>query len=570
VENRVFFSSFGDAAGRRIFVLLDVHARPNLREACRAAVCLVLVGAILGPDLAAAQPALSSGSPEPRAPTAPPPQHVPPPPPLDAPGRSPTGPIVRPDPCFQGIIAAGQGRIAPGPEYRLGPGDMLDVQIAGRMESTRQQVIVDPEGLVTVPPIGTVPVAGLALRDANRRLSEQARALLRYGEVTLAVTTPRCFEVVLAGEVQDPGVVHASAVRRVHELILAAGGVTPRGSLRRVEVTRRGTTTEIDLLRFELQGDRSQNPFVEEGMVIHVPPRGPSVTLTGAVRRPGEFELGPDRSLRELLELTGGLAQNAAPGQARLTRVGPDGRKETISVDLAAALTPPADVTLAAGDLLFVPSLTLLQDVVEVRGAFNGTPESSRTLTAGKTTIVQRFELAAGDRVKDLVGRAGGAAAYAALRLATIDRAGDGGPRQRIPVDLHRLLVEKDETQDIRLENGDVLTLPVAEDKVYVLGEVRTPGAVDFRPEFTVREYLAAAGGPTVRGRFQKATVTLPNGRSYLLAEAPPVEPGSVITVPEVSVRWYQDYLAIATAVSSLITAYTGLFILFGGRLPND
>jgi hypothetical protein len=137
-------------------------------------------------------------------------------------------------------------------------------------------------------------------------------------------------------------------------------------------------------------------------------------------------------------------------------------------------------------------------------------------------------------------------------------------------VDLHRLLVEKDETQNILLENGDVLTLPVAEDKVYVLGEVRTPGPVDFRPEFTVREYLAAAGGPTVRGRFQKATVTLPNGRSYLLAEAPPVEPGSVITVPEVSVRWYQDYLTIATAVASLITAYTGLFILFGGRVPGN
>lgn len=548
----------------------DARTGFSVRRVLRAAVCLVLVVTMLGPTLAVAQPAPSTGSPEPRAPTAPPPQHVPPPPPLEAPGRSPTGPIVRPDPCFQGIIAAGQGRIAPGPEYRLGPGDLLEVQIAGRLESTRQQVIVDPDGLITVPPIGTVPAGGLTLREANRRLAEQARGLLRYAEVTLSVATPRCFEVVLSGEVENPGVVHASAVRRVHELILAAGGVTPRGSLRRVEVIRGGTTTEIDLLRFELRGERAQNPFVEEGMVIHVPPRGPSVMLTGAVRRPGEFELGPGGSLRELLELTGGLAQNAAPGQARLTRVGADGRKETVTLDLTAALTPPADVRLAAGDLLFVPSLTLLQDVVEVRGAFNGTPESSRTVTAGKTTIVQRFELAAGDRVKDVVGRAGGAAAYAALRLATIDRAGNGGPRQRIPVDLHRLLVEKDETQNIRLENGDVLTLPVAEDKVYVLGEVRTPGPVDFRPEFTVREYLAAAGGPTVRGRFQRATVTLPNGRSYLLAEAPPVEPGSVITVPEVSVRWYQDYLSIATAVASLITAYTGLFILFGGRVPGN
>jgi protein involved in polysaccharide export with SLBB domain len=198
-----------------------------------------------------------------------------------------------------------------------------------------------------------------------------------------------------------------------------------------------------------------------------------------------------------------------------------------------------------------------------MRGAFNGTPESSRTTTAGRPTIVQRFELARGDRVKDVVGRAGGAAAFADLRLAFIDRIGAGGPRQRIPIDLHRLLVEKDDTQNVLLENADVLTLPVAEDKVYVLGEVRTPGAIDFRPDLTPREYMALAGGPTVRARFKNASVTFRNGRSYALAQAPPLEPGAVVTVPEVSVRWYQDYLAIALGVAGIITAYTSLYFLF-------
>ncbi len=440
---------------------------------------------------------------------------------------------------------------------------MVDVQFVGRLDVTRQQLVVDPDGLISIPPIGAVRVGGLSLREANRRVGDRGRQLFRFGEITLAVTTARCFEVILSGEVEHPGAIQASAVRRVHEIILATGGITPRGSLRRVQVTRGSSTIEVDLLRFEMRGDLSQNPFVEEGMRIHVPPRGPFVTLAGAVRRPGDYEIGPRASLQDLLDVTGGLAQNAAPTEARLTRLLPDGRKETISVDLTKALRRPADVPLTTGDQLFVPSLTLLQDVVEVRGAFNGTPESSRTTTAGKPTIVQRFELAHGDRVKDLVARAGGSAAFADLRLATVDRAGDGGPRQRIPVDLHRLLVEKDETQNIMLENGDVFTIPVAEDKVYVLGEVRSPGAVDFRPDLTPREYVAIAGGPTVRARFQHATVTLPSGRSYVLAEAPPLEPGAVVTVPEVAVRWYQDYLTIAAAVAGLVTAYTGLYFIF-------
>jgi protein involved in polysaccharide export with SLBB domain len=503
------------------------------------------------------------GSTEPRAPaipSAPPPPGLPPTPGAELPVHAPAG--ARPDPCFQPAFAGFSVRV-PSPDYRVGSGDVLEVSVAGRLDVTRHQVVVDPEGIVTLPPFGAVEIGALTLKDASRLMNDRAREFLRFAEVTLSVVVPRCFEIVLSGEVERPGAIQTTATRRVHELVLAAGGVSPRGSLRRVEVGRAGGDIQVDLLRFELLGDLAQNPVVEEGMRIHVPPRGPTATLAGAFRRPGEYEIGPTGGLRELLALTGGLAQNAAPTEGRLTRVGAAGRKETLSVDLTKALTKPADVPLRTGDELFVPRLLVLQDVIETRGAFNGTPESSRTTTAGKTTIVQRFELAQGDRLKDVVGRAGGAAAHADLRLAFIERVGLAGPRQRIPVDLHRLLVEKDDTQNILLENGDVFTLPVAEDKVYVLGEVRTPGPVDYRPELTPREYLALAGGPTLRARFRYATITFPSGRSYALAEAPPLEPGAVLTVPEVSVRWYQDYLAIVSAVSGIITAYTGLYFLF-------
>jgi protein involved in polysaccharide export with SLBB domain len=470
--------------------------------------------------------------------------------------------LPRHDPCFQPAFAGFTVRV-PSPDYRVGSGDVLEVHVAGRLEVTRHQVVVDPEGMVSLPPFGAVEISGITLRDTNRLLNERARTLLRFAEVTVSVLVPRCFEVVLSGDVEQPGSLQSTAVRRVHEVLLAAGGITPRGSRRRVVVTRAGGDIEVDLLQFELLGDLAQNPVVEEGMRIHVPPRGPTVALAGAFRRPGEYEIGPTGGLRELLELTGGLAQNAAPTEGRLTRVGDAGRKETVSMDLTTALVKPGDVPLRTGDELFVPRLVVLQDVVEMRGAFNGTPESSRTTTAGKTTIVQRFELAQGDRVKDVVGRVGGAAAHGDLRLAFIERVGPAGPRQRIPVDLHRLLVEKDDTQNVLLDNGDVFTVPVAEDKVYVLGEVRAPGPVDFRPELTPREYLALAGGPTVRARFGGSTITFPSGRSYRLAEAPPLEAGAVLTVPEVSVRWYQDYLAIAQTVASIITAYTGLYFLF-------
>jgi len=53
------------------------------------------------------------------------------------------------------------------------------------------------------------------------------------------------------------------------------------------------------------------------------------------------------------------------------------------------------------------------------------------------------------------------------------------------------------------------------------------------------------------------------------MAEAPPLEPGAVMTVPEVSVRWYQDYVAISQAITGLITSYLSLFLLFGGEIST-
>jgi protein involved in polysaccharide export with SLBB domain len=446
----------------------------------------------------------------------------------------------------------------------------LEVQLTGRLEATRHALTVDPEGTITLPPVGAISVDRLTLLEAQRAISRQVRGLFRFTDVSLSIQQPRCFEVMVSGEVERPGSLQTAATRRVHEIITAVGGVTPRGSVRHVEITRKdGQTTALDLLRFELKGDVSQNPVVEDGMRIHVPPRGGWVTLAGAVRRPGTYELGSEAGLRDLLQLMGGVSQGAAASQARLTRVGADGRTESFSLDLTRAVKPPADVTLTPGDVLYVPPGIVLQDIVEVRGAFVGTADSAKTTTLGKPTIVQRLELASGDRVRDVLIKAGGPTPQADLHAAMIDRRGSGGPRRQIPIDLQRLLVDKEEFENIPLENGDVFILPAVEDKVYVLGEVKSAGSQDYRIGATVREYLAVAGGPTVRGRFKNAVVTFRDGRSFNLAQAPPIEPGAVITIPEVSVRWWQDYVAISNAITGLISTYASLFLLFGGRITT-
>src|SRR5207245_10226408 len=80
----------------------------------------------------------------------------------------PPAPAMRSTPIPPPAPSGPRG-VTPGPDYRLAPGDLLDVQIAGRLEVIRQQAVVDLEGAINVPPLGAIPVAGLTLLDAPRR-----------------------------------------------------------------------------------------------------------------------------------------------------------------------------------------------------------------------------------------------------------------------------------------------------------------------------------------------------------------------------------------------------------------
>lgn len=461
-------------------------------------------------------------------------------------------------------------KITPGADYLLGSGDVIEVLLSGRLDVVRYKLVVGPAGTITIPLLGELKVAGLTSLETRRLVAQRASELFKFMEVAVAVEDVRTFDISITGEVENPGTIQVFAVQRLHEAVTQVGGITPQGSARHVRVFRDGKEKRYDLQRFERTGDLEHNPLVAENTVVVVPPRGPTISLLGSVVHPGDYEIGEDPlSLQNLLALAGGVPAHAAISQARLTRIGPDSKKETQTLDLTRLLSPGAPpFEVQGGDVLFVPPISVLQDMVEVRGALLGTgADPGRTLTLGRPTLVARVELASGDRLKDVILKSGGVAPYADFPRAFIERGGVSGPRQTIPVDLQRLLVDKDEGQNLALQNGDVFVVPVMEDKIYVIGNVRAPGGFDFRPLYSAKDYILLAGGPDRRAKERAATVKFPDGRIFRTGEAPPLVPGAVVEVPEVSVKWWEDYLLIASAVASIVTAYTGLYILFQGPL---
>src|SRR3990172_3414910 len=226
-----------------------------------------------------------------------------------APGQSigTPGSGVLSAPALSGPSPSSAFRIALPEEYRLGPGDLLDIVIAGRVEVTRHSIVVSPEGRIHIPPVGGISVGGLTLPQARDTINQTLSTVFRFSDVTVSVAQARAFEVSVTGEVAKPGSYQVTALDRLSQLLQAAGGTSPRGSIRRVTLITRGRPDRsFDLLKYAFHGELRENPTLTEGTTVYVPPQGEVVTLQGHVRRPGEYELTTERTIQGVLALAGG------------------------------------------------------------------------------------------------------------------------------------------------------------------------------------------------------------------------------------------------------------------------
>jgi protein involved in polysaccharide export with SLBB domain len=212
--------------------------------------------------------------------------------------------------------------------YRIGAGDQLQVVLLGDVELA-YQLDVRRDGTLLIPQVGQVPVAGLTL-DGARALVRQRAGRSYSGlvagttQLDLTVSRVRTNAVFVIGEVEDPGVHQVSALASAFHAIARAGGPTENGSFREIEVRRGGSVLrKLDLYRYLLNGDATQDLRLEQGDVIFVPLSARRVSMDGAVRRPLEFELLSAETLLDLVSFAGGLTPEASLDRLQIDRILP-------------------------------------------------------------------------------------------------------------------------------------------------------------------------------------------------------------------------------------------------------
>ena len=288
---------------------------------------------------------------------------------------------------FQQIVAASVGRTLPifgatlfsnppstfapvddipvTPDYVIGPGDELRIQIWGQVNQ-HGNFIVDRTGSISLPEVGTVHVAGLQFSQLEQFLRSQLTRVYRNFDLNVNLGQLRSIQVFVVGQARQPGSYTISSLSTLLNALFASGGPLPQGSLRDIQVKRNGqAVTHFDLYDLLLRGDKSKDVPLQPGDVIFIPNVGPQVAVTGSISTSAIYELRGETTIAQVLALAGGLTNTAANSRLRVERIANHTERGMTEVALDAANNAPAQ----DGDIITADSIvSRFKDAVTLRG----------------------------------------------------------------------------------------------------------------------------------------------------------------------------------------------------------
>ncbi len=224
-----------------------------------------------------------------------------------------------------------------GPEYMVGPGDSLAIDLWGSV-SRRIYGVVDREGRLNLPESAPVLVAGKSLADVQQTVQQTLRTQFRDVSADVSLARLRTIRVYVVGDVDHPGAYDISALSTPLNALFSADGPTAQGSLRIVNHYRGSQLVQaVDVYDLLLHGVKSDILRLDNGDTVQVPPIGPEVTVEGMVRRPSIYELRDEKTLADVLALAGGLLPTATLRHIEVQRIVAHDRRTMLSVDVPAA-----------------------------------------------------------------------------------------------------------------------------------------------------------------------------------------------------------------------------------------
>jgi polysaccharide biosynthesis/export protein len=423
-------------------------------------------------------------------------------------------------------------------DYLIGPGDEILIRAWGQIDLDGK-LVVDREGEVFLPKVGTLSVAGLKYQQLPQYFRSAIGRVFRNFDLTVSLGRLRSIQVFVVGQARRPGSYTVSSLSTLVNTLFASGGPSGSGSMRQIQLKRNNSVvTEFDFYDLLLKGDKSKDAQLLPGDVIYIPPSGPCIAIAGSVNVPAIYELREGTTLGGAVEMAGGIATTADGQKAVVERIENHNTRRVEEFPLDGQ---GLERVLKDGDVVRIFSLSpRFQNAVTLRGnvAHPGRTEwhygmRLKDLIPNQDALVTRDYWRATNSVantgksveQQLEGQPASAKAATAgtakLRnqiarnapeinwdYAVIQRLNPQDLTTRlVPFNLGKLVLQGDEQDNLALEPGDVITifsqndLAVPLDKqskfVRLEGEFRTAGVYRAEPGETVRHLAGRVGGFT-------------------------------------------------------------------------
>jgi protein involved in polysaccharide export with SLBB domain len=389
-------------------------------------------------------------------------------------------------------------------DYVVGPGDTISVQLFGNVNA-QYDLLVNRDGTITFPEIGPIPVAGLEFSEMKNAIEARIGEQMIGVRSSITMGTLRSMQVFVLGDVDRPGSFTVSSLSTVSNALFVSGGVAPGGTLRDIQIKRRGKLVQrVDGYEIMLRGDTSADIRLQPGDVIFVPTVGPQVGVAGEVKRAAIYEVAGERTVEDLIALAGGVLPTAFEGQARLERIDDGGQRTVLTLDLTD--TRDRNTSIRDGDIIHVdPVLDRLTDSVRL---------------AGHVYRPGAYQWRPGMRLSDLLPATSYLKPRADRHYVLLRREQEtGGPITVISADLAVALSDPGGPGDIMLhERDEVLVFDLEKGRgrqiapilaeldvqasfgeprqaVVVSGQVRAPGKYPLEPNMRVSDLLRAGAG---------------------------------------------------------------------------
>lgn len=274
--------------------------------------------------------------------------------------------VETPSSYRQRVLARGPGvplELPPaqhaGPNYRVGPGDKLRLNVFSEPGLSDLTVRVDGGGYIQVPVIELVQIRGMTTRQIQVKLKKLYASRFVEPWVTVEIAEARSRPLYLLGEFNEPGVRYLEQPTTLLEALALGGGLTPDAYLPGARLVRDGQAVLVDLKGLLREGRMEQNVAIGAKDVIFAPRKSEmKIYVLGAVGQPRTIDFGESgRTILEALTLAQGeLGLRSRLEEVRVIRSFSAVEGELIIVNVAAILRGESvDFPLEPGDVVFVP-----------------------------------------------------------------------------------------------------------------------------------------------------------------------------------------------------------------------